>query len=203
MTDFYELPGNLPVPGDDGAADHLTGLPAPHISLPSTAGERVALDELRPGRTVIYVYPLTGQPGIDLPQGWDSIPGARGCTTEACSFRDHHHDLVDAGASRVYGLSSQDSNYQLELVNRLRLPFAMLSDEHLSLTRAIHLPTFLTGDRRLFKRLTLGICGGVIEHVFYPIFPPNEHAQQVLAWLHSAVPPAAELRVRRRRSSAG
>jgi peroxiredoxin len=185
VTDLNRLPADLPVPEDDGAADHLAGRPVPRLSLPSTSGESVALDGLGSGRTVVYVYPLTGRPGAEQPEGWDDIPGARGCTTEACDFRDHHADLVAAGASRVFGVSSQDSDYQREVVDRLRLPFAMLSDTRLSLAGGLGLPTFHAGALTLFTRLTLVILDGVIEHVFYPVFPPNEHAQQVLAWLRS------------------
>jgi peroxiredoxin len=179
------------VPEDDGAADHLVGRPAPQLSLPSTTGESVALDELGPGCTVLYIYPLAGRPDADLPDGWDTIPGARGCTPEAYGFRDHHDDLLAAGAARVFGLSSQDSDYQRELVDRLRLPFAMLSDTELSLAEKLDLPIFQAGGLTLFKRLTLVIRDGTIEHAFYPIFPPNEHAQQVLAWLHSRPAPTA------------
>jgi peroxiredoxin len=191
VTDLNQLPPDLPVPEHDGAADHLAGQPMPHLSLPSTSGENMALDELGPGRTVLYVYSLTGRPDADPPDGWDNIPGARGCTTEACDFRDHHDDVLDAGASRVFGVSSQDSHYQRELVDRLRLPFAMLSDTELGLAEMLGLPTFQAGDLTLFKRLTLVIRDDVIEHVFYPIFPPNEHAQEVLAWLHSRPAPAS------------
>jgi peroxiredoxin len=183
VTDFFELPSDLPVPEDDGDADHLIGQSMPSLSLSSTSGGSVALNELGPRRTVLYVYPLTGRPGVDLPQGWDSIPGARGCTTEACDFRDHYQQLLEAGAARVFGLSSQDSDYQAEVAQRLELPFAMLSDAELSLAAAIGLPTFHVSGMTLFKRLTLVIANGTIEHVFYPIFPPNEHAQEVLAWL--------------------
>lgn len=185
MTDLNQLPADLPVPDDDGAAGHLAGHPAPHLSLPSTTGQTVALHDLGPGRTILYLYALTGRPDIDLPEGWDAIPGARGCTTEACDFRDHHRDLVDAGASAVFGLSSQDSAYQREVVDRLQLPFEILSDIELSLAERMNLPTFRTDGRTLYKRLTLVIHNGLIEHAFYPIFPPNEHAQQVLAWLRS------------------
>jgi peroxiredoxin len=178
-----QLPADLPVPEDDGAAGHLAGQAAPHVELPGTAGEAIRIDALGAGRTVLYAYPLTGRPGTDLPQGWDAIPGARGCTTEACDFRDHHQDLLAAGAQRVFGLSSQDTAYQREVVERLRLPFAMLSDPTLSVAGALDLPTFEADGRTLFKRLTLIIRDGVIEHVFYPVFPPNEHARQVLAWL--------------------
>lgn len=185
VTDLSQIPADLPVPEDDGAADHLAGSPAPHLSLPSTSKKTVTLDELGPGRSVLYVYPLTGRPDVDLPEGWDTIPGARGCSAEACGFRDHHDELLDAGASRVFGVSAQDSGYQQEVVARLRLPFALLSDTELRLVRELNLPTFQAGGRTLFKRLTLVIADGVIEHAFYPVFPPNEHAQQVLTWLRS------------------
>jgi peroxiredoxin len=184
MADFSQIPDDLPAPADDGAADHLPGRSMPTLRLGSTAGETVALGALGPGRTILYVYPMTGRPGVELPEGWDAIPGARGCTTEACDFRDHHAELHAAGAERVYGLSSQDSDYQREAVERLALPFAMLSDAELSLAEHLDLPTFRAGGRTRYARLTLVIRDGVIEHVFYPIFPPNEHASEVLAWLH-------------------
>lgn len=180
-----DLPADLPVPEDDGAADELPGRRLPALRLPATDGRSVALDRLGAGRTVLYVYPLTGRPGVELPDGWDAIPGARGCTSEACDFRDHHDELRAAGASRVLGVSSQDSEYQRELVTRLRLPFAMLSDQRLQLAEAPGLPTFRAAGTTLYKRLTLVIAGGVVEHVFYPVFPPNEHAGQVLHWLRS------------------
>ncbi|MGW2706275.1 MerR family transcriptional regulator [Streptomyces sp. NPDC001340] len=183
MSDFHRLPADLPVPEDDGAAAHLPGLKAPELELADTTGEMVRIDALGSGRTIVYIYPLTGRPDADLPDGWDAIPGARGCTTEACDFRDHHQELLTAGARRVFGLSSQDTAYQREVVERLRLPFPMLSDPRLNLAAALGLPTFDVDGMTLFKRLTLVIRDGVIEHVFYPIFPPNVHAQQVLAWL--------------------
>ncbi|MCF3102186.1 redoxin family protein [Streptomyces roseoverticillatus] len=183
MSDLYRLPENLPVPEDDGAADHLPGLKVPRIELSSTTGEKVGIHALGTGRTIVYVYPLTGRPDADLSHGWDAIPGARGCTAEACDFRDHHHELLAAGAQGVFGLSSQDTGYQREVVERLRLPFAMLSDPRLSLAAALGLPTFAFDGVTLFKRLTLVIRDEAIEHVFYPVFPPDAHAQQVLAWL--------------------
>jgi peroxiredoxin len=181
-----QLPEGLPVPIDDGAADHLVGLPAPRLSLPSTNGGVVALDALGPGRTVLYLYPMTGRPGVALPPGWDAIPGARGCTNQACDFRDHHAELLTAGASAVYGVSSQDTAYQREAVRRLRLPFAMLADPRLRLAGALRLPTFVSAGRQLYTRLTMVVTDGVLEHVFYPVFPPNEHARQVLRWLRNA-----------------
>lgn len=184
--DFLTLPAGLPVPHDDGAADHLPGMRMPGLRMPSTDGGTIGLDALGPGRTVLYLYPLTGRPGTDLPEGWDSIPGARGCTPEACGFRDHYHDLLAAGAAHVFGLSSQDTGYQREAAGRLHLPFPMLSDPGLSLAGALGLPTFQAGGQTLYKRLTLIISGGVIEHVFYPVFPPDEHAQQVLSWLRDS-----------------
>ena len=128
VTDLNQLPPDLPVPEDDSAADHLPGRPAPSLTLSSTSGEHIMLDKLGKGRSVLFLYPLTGRPDGDLPEGWDNIPGARGCTTEACGFRDYHQDLLEAGVSHVFGASSQDSSYQRELVERLGLPFPMLSD---------------------------------------------------------------------------
>lgn len=183
MHDPTQLPAYLPVPFDDGAAEHLVGLTAPRLDLPDTSGASIALDQFGHGRTILYLYPLTGRPDVDLPDGWDSIPGARGCTPEACDFRDHFADLRDAGAAQVFGVSSQDSDYQREVVDRLRLPFAMLSDPELRLAELLRLPTFAASGRTLFRRLTLVVRDRRIEHVFYPVFPPNEHARQVLAWL--------------------
>lgn len=185
MTDLTALPDDLPVPTDDGAADHLPGTAAPRVTLAGTDGAAVALDALPPGRTILYLYPLTGRPGVDLPDGWDAIPGARGCTTEACDFRDHHQDLLDAGAGAVHGLSSQDTDHQRELVGRLRLPFSLLADPGLETARALHLPTFTSAGRTLYRRLTLVVLDHVVEHAFYPVFPPNRHAQEVLAWLRA------------------
>ncbi|SJN12294.1 Alkyl hydroperoxide reductase subunit C-like protein [Leucobacter sp. 7(1)] len=190
--DFSKLPEGLPVPADDGAAAHLPGASMPDLTLVDSAGSQVSLAALGPGRTVIYLYPLTGRPGVDLPDGWDAIPGARGCSTQACSFRDHFTELAAAGVARVYGLSSQDSGYQAEVTARLRLPFTMLADPDFALGDALTLPTFAApGHARLYSRLTLVVTGGRIEHVFYPIFPPNTHAEQVLAWLR--VNPAPRL----------
>jgi peroxiredoxin len=182
---YQNMPADLPVPQDDGAASHLPGMRMPRLDLPGTGDETIRLDALGPGRTVLYIYPLTARPGTDLPAGWDSIPGARGCTPEACGFRDHHQDLLAEGAARVFGLSSQDTDYQREAVERLQLPFQMLADPDLRLAAELGLPTFAADGLTLYKRLTLIIRDGVIEHAFYPIFPPGEHAQQVLSWLRS------------------
>jgi peroxiredoxin len=176
-------PVDLPVPEDDGAADQLPGTALPALEFLGTAGEQVRIDRFGPGRTVLYVYPRTGRPDTELPDGWDEIPGARGCTPEACAFRDHHADLVAAGAVGVFGLSGQDTDYQREAVERLRLPFQMLADPTLRLADALDLPTFEAGGTTLYRRLTMIVLDGVIEHVFYPVFPPNEHAEQVLRWL--------------------
>jgi peroxiredoxin len=185
VADYTRLPAGLPAPSDDGAADHLPGALMPEVALGSTDGEQVPLAGLGPGRTIVYVYPMTGQPDRALPEGWDEIPGARGCTPEACGFRDHHRELIEAGASTVYGLSSQDTAYQREAVDRLGLPFAMLADPTLELARELGLPTFEVEGRRLYKRITLVVRDGEIEHVFYPVFPPNEHAGEVLGWLRA------------------
>jgi peroxiredoxin len=181
QTDF-PLPLNLPPPVDDGAADHLRDMAMPHVSLRSTAGRMVDLSDLSAPRTVIYCYPMTGVPGKPLPEGWDMIPGARGCTPQACSFRDHHQELSQLKAE-VFGLSTQTTEYQLEMSDRLHLPFEVLSDAEFRLCDAMRLPTFEVGGMRLVKRLTLIVRGGRIEHVFYPVFPPNESANQVLCWL--------------------
>jgi peroxiredoxin/DNA-binding transcriptional MerR regulator len=185
MSTLQNLPEGLPVPQDDGAADHLRGTVLPSLELMSTTRDVVKLDALGHGRTILYCYPLTGRPDTDLPEGWDTIPGARGCTPEACGFRDHHADLVGAGATGVYGLSSQDTLYQQEVVDRLRLPFAMLSDPEFRLADDLILPTFDHLGIRLYKRLTLVIRDSAIEHTFYPIFPPDQHAHQVLTWLRA------------------
>ena len=181
--DLLRLPEGLPVPVDDGAAAHLPGRAMPALTLPATDGRQVAIDALGSGRTVVYIYPMTGRPGVDLPEGWDDIPGARGCTPESCAVRNLHAELLAAGAAQVFGLSSQSSEYQREAVDRLHLPFAMLSDEHLALAGALGLPTFSVDGMTLYRRLTMIITGVVIEHVFYPIFPPDQHAQEVLDWL--------------------
>lgn len=184
---LHSLPADLPIPPDDGAARHLPGRQLPPLSLPSTDGTSVRLDRLGPGRTILYLYPMTGRPGAALPPGWDQIPGARGCTPEACGFRDHHSELLAAGASAVYGVSSQTSADQREAVERLHLPFAMLSDEELALAKALALPTFSVPDapdgHRLYRRLTIVSLAGTIEHVFYPVFPPDAHPGEVLDWL--------------------
>jgi peroxiredoxin len=178
---FTQLPDDLPVPEDDGACAHLPGMRLPTLLLPATDGQRIDL-AARSGRTIIYAYPRTGQPGQPLPTDWDAIPGARGCTPEACGFRDHHAEVRALGAV-VFGLSTQDTAYQQEVVDRLHLPFALLSDIDLRFATALQAPTFTVDGMTLLKRFTLVIRDGVIEHVFYPVFPPDTHAAQVLAWL--------------------
>jgi peroxiredoxin len=174
----------LPRPEDDGAARHLPGSRVPPVALSATDGSSVALGGLA-GRSVVYVYPMTGRPGADLPDGWDGIPGARGCTPQTCAFRDHHAELIAAGADRVFGLSTQDSEYQREAVQRLHLPFPLLSDAALRLTTALRLPVMLVGGATLLQRMALIIEDGVIAHVFYPVFPPDQNAAEVLGWLRA------------------
>jgi peroxiredoxin len=182
-----DLPPDLPVPVDDGAAAHLPGMRLPAIALPSTAGGTVDLSAL-PGRTVVYCYPRTGRPDQAVPEGWDQIPGARGCTPQSCSFRDHYAEF-EALRTRVFGLSTQTTAYQREAAERLHLPFALLSDAEVRFARALRLPTFefawSFGNQpaELTKRLTLVLRDGRIEHVFYPVFPPNADAERVGAWL--------------------
>ena len=176
------LPSDLPVPRDDGAARHLAGMTVPDLSLPATGGPAINLSKLK-GRVVVYIYPRTGVPGVDAPPGWDDIPGARGCTPQACGFRDHFAELKALGVAAVYGLSSQDTGYQREAAERLHLPFAILSDAALKLTRAMKLPTFSVAGMTLLKRMAWVVDDGRIVKVFYPVFPPDQNAAQVTAWL--------------------
>ena len=186
------LPPNIPVPRDDGAAAHLTGMTLPDLALPATqnaqSAAQVNLSTLK-GRTVLYVYPRTGVPGVDLPPGWNDIPGARGCTPQSCSFRDHFGELQRLGVAHLFGLSTQDTAYQQEAATRLHLPFAILSDEKLALTKALNLPTFTTSGMTLLKRMALVIDDGVITKTFYPVFPPDKNAEEVVVWLAAAAAP--------------
>jgi peroxiredoxin len=181
-ANYEQLPADLPVPEDDGAAAHLTGAVMPSITLPATSGEPVDLSRIGP-RAIVYVYPMTGKPGVPLVEGWDQIPGARGCTPESMGFRDHYEELTELGA-QVFGLSVQDTAEQAEAASRLKLPFPLLSDSGLVLAERLRLPTFTAADGVVrYKRLTLVLDLGRIEHVFYPVFPPNQHAAEVLDWL--------------------
>ena len=175
----------IPKPTDDGAAAHLAGICVPSIPLPATDGTAVDLSVL-PGRVVVYAYPRTGIPGVENPPGWDLIPGARGCTPESCAFRDRFAELQALGVNYLFGLSSQETAYQREAAERLHLPFPILSDERLTLSQALRLPTFQTSGMTLLKRLTLIIDHGKIKHVFYPVFPPDRNASDVVAWLAAA-----------------
>lgn len=179
----------IPAPQDDGGARHLEGMHVPDIALPATDGSRVSLGVLV-GRTVVYAYPRTGRPDlIALVDDWDMIPGARGCTPQSCAFRDHHAEVLASGVARVLGLSTQDTAYQREAVERLHLPFAILSDEKLALTGALRLPTMQVAGETLLKRFALIIDDGRITKVFYPVFPPDRNAADVLAWLTAASKP--------------
>ena len=173
---------SIPKPEDDGAAAHLAGMALPSIPLAATDGATVDLSAL-PGRVVVYAYPRTGIPGVENPPGWDLIPGARGCTPQSCAFRDHFAELVSLGVNGLFGLSTQDTAYQREVVERLHLPFPILSDEQFKLTEALRLPTFQTSGMKLLKRLALVIQDGKIERVFYPVFPPDQNARDIIAWL--------------------
>jgi peroxiredoxin len=181
-SDYTNLPADLPLPQDDGAADHLPGAELPDLSLPSTAGAELNLrDAAAEGTLVLYIYPRTGKPGEPLPPGWDDIPGARGCTPESCAFRDSHATFVRLGA-RVHGLSAQRLAEQHEFAERVALPYPILSDPQLELARALRLPTFEVAGMTLYKRLTLIAVEGLVEQVFYPVFPPDTHAAEVVAW---------------------
>lgn len=172
----------IPAPENDGAAAHLPGMRMAAIPLPGTNGSTVDISS-RKGRTVVFAYPRTGRPGEPNPDGWDLIPGARGCTPQACAFRDIYGELVSLGAQHVFGLSTQDTARQQEVAERLHLPFPMLSDQHLRLVEAMRFPTFIVNGVTLLKRITLVVKDGVIESVFYPVFPPDRNASEVAAWL--------------------
>ncbi len=187
--DYTSLPDDLPVPTDDGGADHLVGAQVPELQLQGTYGSAVALDEIATGVLVLYVYPRTGIPGQPLLPGWDEIPGARGCTPQNCAFRDLNNELVGAGAV-VYGLSSQSLSEQTSFAEAQGMPYPLLNDSAMGLADplpgGLGLPTFETSGLRLFKRLTLIARAGVIEHVIYPVFPPGSDAPAALEWLRSA-----------------
>lgn len=180
-----ELPKDLPVPQDDGACNHLSGMKLPALALASTRGRRVDLSTLT-GTTVIYIYPRTGRPDQEVPAGWNAIPGARGCTPQSCAFRDHHQELKKLGVSELFGLSTQDTAYQQEAARRLHLPFELLSDEKLEFAKALRLPTFEVDGMRLIKRITLIVRDSRIVKVFYPVFPPDSNAGEVIEWLTAA-----------------
>jgi peroxiredoxin len=185
--DLYTLPVDLPAPVNDGAVDHLVGLSLPPLALPSTLGGLVRLDQLPHRWIVVYCYPRTGRPQEEAPGGtavWNAIPGARGCTPQSCAYRDHFRELQAIGAE-VFGLSTQPTDYQRELVERLHLPFAVLSDANLAYSRALRLPTFEVAGLTLLKRLTLILSQGGIVHCLYPVFPPDGDAEQVLGWLRA------------------
>lgn len=172
----------IPTPVDDGAADHLAGHKVCPSALPATNGDVVDLSQCV-SETVVYAYPMTGRPGQALPDGWDMMPGARGCTPQSCGFRDHMADLTRLGVGAVYGLSTQDTAYQREAVDRLHLPFPLLSDADLNFASKMRLPTFEVDGKTLLRRLTMIIANGVVTKVFYPVFPPDQNAEVVLRWL--------------------
>ena len=183
-TDWRNLPAGLPAPVDDGAADHLPGSDVPAVALPSTLGGEVDLAQAARERLVVYVYPRTGVPGEPLPEGWDDIPGARGCTPQSCAFRDAQQDLARHGATLI-GISAQTPEDQAEFAQREHIPYPLLSDHDLRLADAMGLPTFQTSWLHLYKRLTFVAEEGRIVKAFYPVFPPDRNADEVLAWLDS------------------
>lgn len=187
MSPLTNLPSDLPAPQDDGAADHLTGAALPPVSLPGTDGREHDLARLR-GLAVLYCYPMTGRPDVALPEGWDAIPGARGCTPQSCAFRDHMAELRERGVAAVFGISTQVTDYQREAAERLHLPFPLLSDAKGQLAKALRLPTMMVEGNVLLKRLTMVVRGGGVEKVFYPVFPPDRNAADVLAYL--STPPS-------------
>lgn len=182
--DPYGLPLDLPVPVDDGSADHLPGLTIPRLRLPSTLGQEVDLAELAAGRLVLFCYPRTGRPGVDPLPGWDQTPGARGCTPQACGYRDRHAALVALGAA-VAGLSAQSHEEQREFAERSAIPYQLLSDPGLAAAAALRLPTFSLAGQTFYRRLTLVAESGIVVKAFYPVFPPDIDAERVIGWLRS------------------
>lgn len=182
MTDLHALPDDLPVPEKDGAADHLPGAPVPSVELPASAGGLVDLALAARETLVVYVYPGTGVPGRPLPAGWDQVPGARGCTPQSCAFRDHMRELGDLGAS-VMGLSGQDMGEQREFAEREHIPYPLLNDSEFVLASKLGLPTFQLDGARYYRRLTFVARAGRIAKVFYPVFPPQRNAAEVVDWL--------------------
>ena len=181
MANLNQLPANLPIPQDDGAANHLPGMRLPRLSLCATTGKELNLGEIK-GRLVIYCYPMTGQPNVALPEGWDQIPGARGCTPQSCSFRDHYQELQSLGVE-IVGLSVQSTAYQQEMADRLHLPFPVVSDADYQFQGALQLPTFIAAGMTLLKRITLIANDGVIEAIHYPIFPSDSDPAWVISYL--------------------
>lgn len=183
MTNLQDVDwSTIPAPQDDGATQHLTGMAMPDLDLPGTAGTAVNLSKIA-GRSVVYAYPMTGRPDVVLPDGWDMIPGARGCTPQSCAFRDHARELSELGVDHIFGLSTQDTAYQREAAERLHLPFPLLSDAELNVATALRLPTFEADGMTLLKRVTLIVDDATISKVFYPIFPPDTNAALVAEWL--------------------
>jgi peroxiredoxin len=185
LTDLHALPPNLPVPEDDGAADHLRGAVVPAVRLDATSGEAIDLAAATPGPLVLYVYPATGVPGRPLPAGWDRIPSARGCTPQSCAFRDSAAELTALGAT-VLGLSAQPLAEQREFAAREHIPYPLLNDSRFELAERLELPTFEADGRRYYRRLTFIARASKIEKVFYPVFPPQDNAADVIAWLRAS-----------------
>jgi peroxiredoxin len=183
MTNLNQLPTDLPIPQDDGSTNHLKGLKLPNLSLNASNGKAINLADIK-GKLVVYCYPMTGQPNVALPEGWDQIPGARGCTPQSCSFRDHYQELQELGAE-VLALSVQPTEYQKEMVDRLHLPFQVVSDVNYQFQKALNLPTFVAAGMKLLKRVTLIANNGVIEAVHYPIFPSDSDPSWVIDYLKS------------------
>jgi peroxiredoxin len=188
MTNLQSVDwSKIPRPIDDGAAKHLLGRAVPSIALSSTDGGQVDIATLT-GTTVVYAYPMTGKPGVPLPEGWDMVPGARGCTPQSCAFRDHFAELRSLGIDHLFGLSTQSTDDQREVAERLRLPFPLLSDRDLKIAKALQLPTFETAGMQLLKRLTMILSNGRIEHVFYPVFPPDQSVHDITEWFRARQP---------------
>ncbi|MGH1417689.1 MAG: peroxiredoxin [Hyphomicrobiaceae bacterium] len=183
MNNLHEVDwSQIPTPEDDAGANHLPGRKIASVHLPNTNDEKIDLSRLK-GRSVVYAYPMTGRPDVALPDGWNMIPGARGCTPQSCAFRDHANELHQLGVQHIFGVSTQSPLDQKEAAARLHLPFPLLSDAELEFAKAMQLPTFQVEQKTLLKRLTMVIDEGVVTHTFYPVFPPDQNAQDVVNWL--------------------
>jgi len=180
QKDFFNVDwSKIPEPKLDFNLEHLNQLIIPDLKLNSTDDTTVSLSNLK-GITVIYVYPMTGVPGKELPEGWDEIPGARGCTPQSCSFRDNFSKLKKLGVNNIFGLSTQSTEYQKELATRLHLPYTILSDEKLEFSKKLKLPMFKVLKMNLLKRITLILKDNKIIKYFYPIFPPTKNIEDVI-----------------------
>ncbi|VAW52529.1 Alkyl hydroperoxide reductase subunit C-like protein [hydrothermal vent metagenome] len=181
MKDLYQLPEGLPVPVDDGACNHLEGAPFPSMLITVTPHATYDFSKEK-GINIIFFYPMIGHPDSLPMTGWNEIPGARGCTPQALSYKNYFRQITKLGV-RLFGASSQALKEQNDAIDRLKLPFELINDSSFLLSNALKLPTFQFNEIKMIKRLTLVVVDGVIKKVFYPVFPPNKNVDDVIVWL--------------------